>query len=412
MNYATNRNKMVITLSGIVGFFLAIAPVLDPYVFAEFGGITIKLNDIAMLFLSFLCFAKSTRFDNRTNFLCLLIVILTFISTLGNLGSDTDVAMSAKNLIVWFVFALCVSYIWKVDCRKRFFYWLEIIAIFATILIIIQFVFGNLGLPMWDGRIPGLPLGKYDGWAGYIDKNTGDIRPNGIFQEASYVGIYMAVAYAQAFKDGKIKRMFLYALAMLLTSSMIAVILCLSITLYLLIKSKKIDVSSKTTKRVILAISVAVIALIILIQTNESVGETFAYIMKRFNNLGSDLKGDRMSSTKYRILGHIDLFQNYNGFQKFVGVGAGQYSSYWGVSSYSNVIVSTILNFGIAGLITLAAVILKIAKVTERKNRVYLLILVLVLASDYQWFSWYFFYLISACVLIERTDPIQDDIVK
>lgn len=407
MTYTVNKNKIVITLSGIVGFFLAIAPVLDPYVFAELSGITIKVNDIVMLLLAFLCFAKSTKFDKRTNFLCVLILILTIVSTLGNLGSDTEVAMSAKNLIVWLVFSICISYIWKVDCRNSFFYWLEKIALCAAALVIIQFVFGNFGISIWDGRLPGLPLGKYDGWSGYIDYNTGDIRPNGIFQEASYVGIYMAVAYAQAFKDGKVKRMFLYASAMLLTSSMIAVILCLTITLYLLIKSKKIDVSSRTTRRVIVAISVTIIAIVILIQTNESVGETFAYIMKRFNNLGSDLEGDRMSSTKYRILGHISLFQNYNGFQRLVGVGAGQYSSYWGVSSYSNVFVSTILNFGIAGLITLVVVILKIAKETEQKNKVYLLIFVLILASDYQWFSWYFFYLISACVLPECKKQIQ-----
>ena len=68
-------------------------------------------------------------------------------------------------------------------------------------------------------------MGKYDGWAGYIDINTGDIRPNGIFQEASYLGIYVSVAYVQAFKEERIKRMLLYAISMLMTTSVVAIVI-------------------------------------------------------------------------------------------------------------------------------------------------------------------------------------------
>ena len=54
-----NRRKWwIISLAGTVGFFFAIAPVLDPYIVIEIGsGFTLKINDIIMLFLTMLCFA-------------------------------------------------------------------------------------------------------------------------------------------------------------------------------------------------------------------------------------------------------------------------------------------------------------------------------------------------------------------
>lgn len=66
---------------------------------------------------------------------------------------------------------------------------------------------GNIGIHVWNGRIPGFSLSKYDGWAGYIDRNTGDIRPNAFFQEASYVGINLSVAFAHLDSDLSGQRM-------------------------------------------------------------------------------------------------------------------------------------------------------------------------------------------------------------
>jgi hypothetical protein len=207
MEVTVNRRKWgIISLTGTVGFFFAIAPVLDPYIVIEIGsGFTLKINDVIMLFLTMLCFSKSYRFERKTGFLCIWLLGLGLIGIFGNLASNTDMANSFKNLIVWLMYAVCLTYLWKTPCRDKFLQWIEIIAIIASILVILQFVSGYVGIGMWDGRIPGLALGKYDGWAGYIDVNTGDIRPNGIFQEASYLGIYVSVAYVQAFKEEKIK---------------------------------------------------------------------------------------------------------------------------------------------------------------------------------------------------------------
>lgn len=171
-------------------------------------------------------------------------------------------------------------------------------------------------MAMWDGRIPGLALGKYDGWAGYIDVNTGDIRPNGIFQEASYLGIYVSVAYVQAFKEERIKRMLLYAISMLMTTSVVAIIILVTATVLILIMKNTIDLSSKMTRRILFLISVFIVGLVFVSNSNEAVGDSIAYIMKRFTNFNSDLNGTRMSSTKYRIIGHVELFSRYSILQR------------------------------------------------------------------------------------------------
>ena len=68
-----NRRKWgIISLTGTVGFFFAIAPVLDPYIVIEIGsGFTLKINDIIMIFLTILCFSRSYKFEKKTGFLCI-----------------------------------------------------------------------------------------------------------------------------------------------------------------------------------------------------------------------------------------------------------------------------------------------------------------------------------------------------
>lgn len=405
-----NKKRVgVISLTGTVGFFLAIAPVLDPYVLIEIGsGFTLKINDIIMLFLTTLCFIKSYKLDKNTDFLCKWLLGLGIIGLFGNLASGSDIANSCKNLIVWLIYAICLNYIWKKPCRDEFFYWFELIAVFASILVIFQFICGYIGIHMWDGRIPGLSLGKYDGWAGYIDVNTGDIRPNGIFQEASYLGIYVSIAYAQAFKEEKLKRMLLYAIAMLMTTSVVAIITLATITVLTLIMKNKLSLSSKTTRKIFVLIGIFILILIIAGNLNTAIGDSITYVLKRFTNFNSDLNGARMSSTKYRIIGHVDLFNQYSFLQKLFGVGIAQYSQVFNVSAYSNVWVTTLLNCGIIGVGYLALCVFNLKKRVKKENIIYLVVLILVLSSDWQWFSWYFFALISACVL----SSFRDDYVS
>ena len=71
------------------------------------------------------------------------------------------------------------------------------------------------------------------------------------------------------------------------------------------------------TRRILLLIGAFIIGLVFVSNLNEAVSDSIAYIMKRFTNFTSDLNGARMSSTKYRIIGHLELF-NQSLFSKDV----------------------------------------------------------------------------------------------
>lgn len=395
-----NKTKIMVSLAGVVGFFLAIAPILDPYVLFSIGsGFTLKVNDVLMIFIGILCFCRYYNDKFRTNYLVVLLAGLMMISIIANIYSGTSMGLSMKNILVWFVYASVLIFIWKTPCREKFFYWLEVIATIAAVITLLQFIAGYLDIPMWDGRLPFFELGKYDGWAGYIDKNTGDIRPNGIFQEASYAGIYLSIAYVQVLKHGNYKKIIFFALTMLSTTSLLSVVMCIIITAYTLFAKKNINISSKTRRRIILTVIIIVIGIAYLVNNNESVAESFAYILKRFNHIGLDLSGNRMSSVKYRLLGYIDLFAKYTPIQKIFGVGIAQYSLYFNVAPYSNVWVTTILNSGLAGLLIIFSVFFSMFRRVNPANRMFFIIMIIIFSSDYQWFNWYFFYLISACIL-------------
>lgn len=400
----TNANKgSSVTISAVVGFFLAIAPILDPYVLFTIGeGITLKVNDILMLIIGGFCFLKYHSLKSQTNFLIILICELFLVSYIANTYSSTDVSLSLKNIVIYLIYGIILSYIWKTPCREKFFLVIECVAMAASVVVFLQFIAGYLRFPMWDGQITFFNLGKYDGWSGYIDKNTGDIRPNGIFQEASYIGIYLSVALAHSLKRQKLKRALIFSLAMFATTSIISVASCIFVFLYSYLCANGLKITGKTRKRILIALIFGVVLMVFLANTYKSVGDSFDYIFKRLDNVQSDLNGTRMSSTKYRLLGHIDLFAKYDFVQRMVGVGVAQYAPYFRVTSYSNVWVTTLLNSGIIGLSFLIGTLVSVKRKTLTQNAVYFWLLILIFSADYQWFNWYFFYLFSACLLKEE----------
>lgn len=68
------------------------------------------------------------------------------------------------------------------------------------------------------------------------------------------------------------------------------------------------------TRRILFLIGVFIVGLVVVSNTNEAVADSIAYIMRRFTNFNSDLNGARMSSTKYRIVGHIFINKIKNSF--------------------------------------------------------------------------------------------------
>ena len=108
MEVTVNRRKWgIISLTGTVGFFFAIAPVLDPYIVIEIGsGFTLKINDVIMLFLTMLCFSKSYRFERKTGFLCIWLLGLGLNGIIGNIASHTEMEKSLINMILRLIYAV------------------------------------------------------------------------------------------------------------------------------------------------------------------------------------------------------------------------------------------------------------------------------------------------------------------
>ena len=404
------NKKYAISLGSIISFFLALSPVLDPYVIAEIGsGFTIRVNDIIVIMLGGLAFIKKRKiFDSYYGFLiywCLGMACLTLLGLLGTSGTSASIAY--KNVFIWTIYAFLVMYMWRFGNRERFFVWAERIALLCGVLVLLQFLFGNLGISVWDGKIPGLSLSKYDGWSGYIDHNTGDIRPCGIFQEASYVGIYLLIVYAYSLKNNRVIKALIYALVMILTTSMVAILGCALVTIYILLCTDKYVVSKKTKRKIFAILGVGMVIAIYLINSNEYVQTIWSYVSRRIFSFSSDLRGSRMGSTKWRLLGNISLFENYNLWQKLVGLGTQQYARYFAVVNYSNNFVNVILNYGLVGLGLFIGAIIKLARAISKNNLVYLLITLIIFLTDQQWYNWFFFYLLTACILQDGCSSLE-----
>ena len=405
--YKKRSLKITLSLAGLVGFIFAALPILDPYIFITIGsGFTLKINDILLLSLGAICAFKYGVSFSKNKELMVFSLSLLFLTVISCIYSSTDTAGAVKNVVIWLVYSILLMLIWNTPCRTQFAYWVEIIATVASLVVFLQLIAGYLGIPVWDGRLPFLSLGKYDGWSGYIDINTKDIRPCGIFQEASYVGIYLSVALAIALKENKMARAVMYCLAMFATTSLVAIIECVFVILYSLAKSKNLSISKKVKRNIILVIVISAFVLGYLITSNEMMQESFEYVMRRLNSMNSDLSGDRMGSSKLRLLGHIQLFSQYSVVQKAIGVGVLQFSQVFKVISYSNVWVTMLLDTGIIGLGILVLTLVSIKKKMHPSLSVYFWILILIFSSDFQWFSGYFFFMLSACIL---SSPLLND---
>lgn len=405
-----DRKKITISLTGTICLFLALAPVLDPYILVEIGaGITIRVNDIFAIALAAFAVSYNYKFDRRYGFTVYWCFVMAVLSIFGLLGSNgTSLSIAYKNIFVWFVYSILVMYLWKHANREYFFTWVERIAFICVIVVILQFILGNIGISVWDGKISFLRLSKYDNWSGFVDPNTGDIRPCGIFQEASYVGIFLLVAYSNALKNNKIKIALVYAITMMLTSSMVAILGCVIVTIYLLFLSGNKVVDKRIKIKIILAIICGVLLSVLAGGWSLQLQSLWAYVSRRLLSISSDLQGTRVGSTKWRILGHIDLFGKYNFWQKSFGFGAQQYANYFGVVNYSNNMVNIVLNYGIVGVACFLYLFYKLFRMINKENIVFFVVTMIVFFIDQQWFNWFFFYLLTACILNDNIDRTKN----
>ena len=404
MTGTKKRFQLKISFTFFISIFLAIAPILDPYVFLEIGsGITIKLMDVFLILMGVLCFCKSTFLDGKFDF-CIKWIIPFFILSILALGLPANASLSLgvtlKNLIIELVYAVLFAYIWKTPCRNMFFKCVECLCIISAIVVIYQFIMGNIGTVAWDGKIPFLNLATGEHWSGYIDVNTFDVRPNGIFQEASYAGIYLMIGYISAMKNNKFLKAMVIAVAMCCTASLVSIVGLLLITLYVIMKNRQLGIENRSMYKLIAIVVCAVILIVILSLKNASVGSLVHYLQKRVLSISTDLNSERMGSTRYRLTGFIGKFPEYSFTQKLIGVGASQFANYFNVFSYSNVFVTLILDHGLVGVFTFIVLLKNLYKRIARENKIFFYIFVLIMAVDYSWYNYTFFFLLTACIIL------------
>ena len=94
--------------SYIAAFFLAIAPVLDPYILFSFRGNDIRVNDLLLIICVGVAILFGVKPKRKYSFLmlwCLTVSFFNFGSLFSN--SEANYLLEAKVLLKWFGYSVC-----------------------------------------------------------------------------------------------------------------------------------------------------------------------------------------------------------------------------------------------------------------------------------------------------------------
>lgn len=394
-------------LNSKLAVLLAIAPILDPYLLFNIAGFEIKIMDIVLVFiapyiLKEIVKSKKITIFNKSQlfFLLTIFVFFSFISLSYETG-NRSIYIVLKSFTSWFILAVVMEYSWKKIDSDVFYRYSEKIVIVATILLFCQFITGILGYnEFFDGKVPFLNLSKTDGWAGFIDPNTGAIRPNSFFQEPSYYGIYSLPVFAYLLYKQELKKALFVFLGLIISTSLISMLIAFSIILFhlfqnILGRKKFIEVS-----KMFLVILLFAVVLATIYSTFDSAKSIIDYSFNRITNISNDLDSPRIGSTKLRLVGNLSYFNDFPPFHKILGAGANQYTLYFykqGLIPYSSTIVTIILNYGSLGLLIFLIWVINNYFKLNKMKKVYLIIFLLITFSDNFWFNWYFVYVLTWC---------------
>lgn len=392
-------NALLILLSTLI---LAIGPIFDPYIFVNIGSsFSLKILDLPLMALAFIVLIsyksgivldkKDSLFLVELEFVFLLLTVLSFIYPEGSRSFSNAI----KNCGIELIYCCCITFVWLKYDHLDFVRLSYIIAVVGTAFLVIQYIFVNLGLPIFDGRIPFLQIGKYDYWARLIDPNTGDIRVHSFFQEPAYYGMYILPVFAHSLNAKRYKFSIFFLLGLLLSSSLVAILGASIIFLVYALQPETRGSQSGKVLKIAGVVVIGIVCFLLLYSFSNSFKNTVDYAIGRTLGISNDLTDERLGSNKIRLLGYVDRYFDYPFFFKVFGVGANQFSSYLGVVSYSNNIVTILLNYGLLGIIVFGVILAKLIVNTSLPQRILFIPFIIVCFTDYQWVNWYFFYLIT-----------------
>lgn len=376
----------------IIAFLLAVSPILDPYVVFNKIGI---VNAIAsILFIWIIVRNKSIKLNPLLLRLLIVLLVCTCVSLL-NIEGHRDTGASLKVIINWSILFLLASSMWSFLDKEKFIKYSQGIAVFAATFLYIQVILYITTGNVLDGKIEFLGLSQYDNWASMIDI-SGSLRAHSVFQEPSYVAIYLLPVVASFIINKQYVKSAYLIVAMVLTTSTVAICgIILILIWFLIISNKKIS-----TKIKVLILIIATHSILYMNFTQYSNIVDFAF--NKLMMIGSDLKSDRLGSSKIRIIGYLPYYFDYPVYYKVFGVGANQFPEYlaqYNVLSYSSTIVTVILDFGILGIISLISMFRMFIKGSNRNTIIYTLIFIMICSIDSFWFNWYFFYILTFIIM-------------
>jgi len=378
---------------------LCLLPILDPYVL--FGELMI-VEFIAISLVLGAILSNRITLNRTLIFLFLFFIVLALMSGILSSFWETDYFLQLKVVVFQIINIVAFGFLWRKSGKENFLNVVVVVGVVAASLAIVQFVAVTLGFTnFYDGRLP-FQVGTNNHFGGLFDRNTGDVRVHSFFEEPSYLALFELPVLAFCIKIGKIKSAIIVGISCILTGSMLGVFGVIFVLLYIIL----MDVSIKKTTKIELLFGIAVMVIlgISLYKSNITVHELFDYLINRMTTMENEL--DRTnSSVSLRLLGNIALFNEYPFINKVLGTGFNQYAVYFNLEkNYSNDFVTTLLDFGVLGIIALIIALFVICKKIDRDERVYFFIFVIALAIDHIWFNTYFFYLLTWCVVFMKKD--------
>jgi len=389
-------------VSVFIAFIIAMSPILEPYVFLELGNNTIRIMDVLLVIaiISLIITKKINKLPylHLISFL-IFYLIINIISFMPG-EQDRNFIMSLKVLLLWFIYALSLGYLWKFVSQQKFIKYTKMMAIIVTTFLIIQFVFVSMGyINFFDGRIPFLKLYEYDGWASIIDPNTGDIRVHSFFQESSYYGIFILPVFTYSLMKNNFKLTIFLFFGLFITSSLLAILGSLLILSYYMFiyKHKNKSINKHSKKNFIYIIFFTLFFMLILYNLSDGVRDVINTIIFRVGNIGDDLRGERLGSTKVRLLGYSSYFKYYPIYFKIFGSGASQFTNFLGldVVAYSSTVVTVLLNYGIIGLLFFVSWVGYLYIKSDSTGKIFVVLFLIISFVDSFWFGWKFYYILT-----------------
>lgn len=376
---------------------LAFLPIAGPYCLPFVG---IGLADAIVLLVLGL-FLLRKRFLILYKDLFCLLGLLAFGGTIGTVIAMTsgtvNVVLAVKVFIVFLLYLIMGSGSWNEIEGERFASAAVTIGVIAAILCILQFVFVSIGFTsFYSGKLP-LPINKYSDFGSLVDI-TGTVRAHSFFEEPSYFAIYEIPVAAYCLQKKKYIQLTIVVASVLLSATMLG----MAGLLVTFVTSVCFSQMKKDNKiKIFFAAAMALIVIILLASYNDYINRLFKYYSRRLLSVFDFSRAT--SSSSQRIIGNLFLFGQYSFGNQLFGVGVNQYATYFNLETdYSNDFVSTLLNYGILGVIILIGWSISLFRKGGRETVVFISFFIFVLFFDHIWFNEYFFYLLTWVYLFSK----------